>query len=392
MKKIIIVPILILLSFTLDAQNSVEAVLKSIEENNTTLKSLRHSAEAEKLENKTGIYLPAPEAEFGYLWGNRSANANRTDVSVSQHFDIPTITGMKRKLSDKQNVSVEWQYKAGRLDILLEAKQYCMDLIYFNLLKKELEIRLSHAEDIADAWQKRLNSGDANLLEYNKTRLNLVNAQGEISLVEVERTAVISQLERLNGGNKIDLSDSSFEPQLLPATFDEWFSLAEQKNPLLAYMKHEAEISRDVIEINKAKGLPHFSAGYLSEKVGTEHFQGVVAGISIPLWENKNRVAQAKMAALAAEARHADVYQQFYNYVKSRYERSVGLRTVADNYREVLDNINSAGLLKKALDAGEISVLDYLTELSVYYSTVNLWLEAERDYHKSVTELRAVEL
>ncbi len=392
MRKLFIILLFFNISILSNAQNDIERVLKTIEENNTALKALRHSAEAEKLENKTGIYLPAPEAEFGYLWGNRSANANRTDVSVSQHFDIPTVTGMKRKLADKQNVSVEWQYKAGRLDILLEAKQYCMDLIYFNSLKNELEIRLSHAEDIAEAWQKRLNSGDANLLEYNKTRLNLVNAQGEISLAEVERTAVVSQLVRLNGGNEIELNDSGFQPQLLPATFDEWFSQAEQKNPVLTYMRHEAEISRDVVEINRAKGLPHFSAGYLSEKVGTEHFQGVVAGISIPLWENKNRVAQAKMAALAAEARHADVYQQFYNYVKSLYERSAGLRTVADNYREVLDNINSAGLLKKALDSGEISVLDYLTELSVYYNTVNLWLEAERDYHKSVTELRAVEL
>jgi len=49
-------------------------------------------------------------------------------------------------------------------------------------------------------------------------------------------------------------------------------------------------------------------------------------------------------------------------------------------------------LLKKALDAGEISLLNYLTELGMYYNMANLTLEAERDYQKAVTELLAVEL
>ena len=64
----------------------------------------------------------------------------------------------------------------------------------------------------------------------------------------------------------------------------------------------------------------------------------------------------------------------------------------AETYRKSLSTTNSTELLKKALDAGEISLLNYMVELGLYYNMVNQILEAERDYHKALTELSAVEL
>ena len=56
---------------------------------------------------------------------------------------------MKSKVANEQNNLIEWQYKSDRMNILLEAKQYCIELIYYNALKQELDIRLKHAETIA---------------------------------------------------------------------------------------------------------------------------------------------------------------------------------------------------------------------------------------------------
>jgi outer membrane protein TolC len=144
--------------------------------------------------------------------------------------------------------------------------------------------------------------------------------------------------------------------------------------------------------MSKAKRLPTFSAGFVSEKIVGETFQGIKVGISVPLWENKNQVAHAKASVNAAEARRVDGIQKFYLEVKSQYSRAIGLNEIARNYRNLLNTSNSADLLLKALDAGEISLLNYLTEISLYYNTVNLALEAERDFQKSVAELLAVEL
>ena len=392
MKAIIISILIISSGISLHAQNDINSALTAIEENNTTLKALRETAESQKLENKTGIFLSNPEVGFGYLWGNPSAIGNRTDFSVTQTFDIPTITGMKSKTADSRNILIEWQYKADRMNILLEAKQYCIELVYYNSLKKEFELRLQHAETIAKGFEERLKAGDANRLEYNKVQLNLSTVKGEISRIDVERDAILEQLKSLNGGKDITFNIAQFAPIQLPLNFNDWYVSAEEKNPVLAYVKQEVEVEKKRVSLSKAMNLPTFSAGYMSEKVVGEQYQGISVGISIPLWENKNRVKQAKAAAIAAESREVDSKQRFYSGLQILYNRTLGLKTTAGNYRKAMESANSAELLKKALDAGEISLLEYMMEISLYYETINQALESERDYQKAFAELSAVEL
>ena len=392
MKKIIISALAILTSISLFAQNNIESVLSSIEENNTTLKSLREIVEAEKLENKTDIYLSNPEVGFNYLWGNPTEIGNRTDFSISQSFDIPTITGMRSRLANVKNDLAEWQYKSDRMNILMEAKQYCIELIYYNALMKELNLRLQHAETIESGFKERLDKGDASILEYNKANLNLSTTQGEISRIEVERKTLLSQLKRLNAGTDISLDDSQYNSIELPLNFDDWYIHAEQKNPVLAYVKKEVEVSKKQVQLSKAMGLPEFYAGYMSEKVVGERYQGISVGVSIPLWENKNRIKQARSAVKAAESRESDSKLQFYGQLKILYDRTSGMQATANTYRKSLQTANNTDLLKKALDAGEISLLEYIVEIGLYYDIVNQALEAERDFQKTYAELSAVEL
>ena len=82
-----------------------------IEKNNTTLSALRKNTEAEKVGNKTGIYLQNPEVEFHYLWGNPSVLGNRTDISIKQTFDFPTAYRYKSQISNARNDQVELEYQ-----------------------------------------------------------------------------------------------------------------------------------------------------------------------------------------------------------------------------------------------------------------------------------------
>lgn len=392
MKTIIITMLVLFAGVTLNAQNNINPVLSQIEENNTTLKALREQAEADKLQNKTGIFLDDPEVGFNYLWGNPSNVGNRTDFSVTQTFDIPTITGMKSRLANGRNNLVEWQYKADRMNILLEAKQYCIELVYYNSLLRELYLRLEHAQTIAKGYKDRMDRGDVSILEYNKVNLNLSTIEGEISRMEVERDALLAQLKRLNGGVDVAFNDADYGNRELPLNFNEWYVQAEDKNPVLAYVRNEIEVSQKQVSLSKAMNLPKFTAGYMSEKVVGQRYQGVSLGISIPLWSNKNQVKQAKAAVAAAQSRESDTKQQFYSQLQIQYSKAMGLKITADKYRRSLANVNNTILLKKALDAGEISLLDYMVEMGLYYDNVNQTLAAERDYQLAFAELAAVEL
>jgi outer membrane protein TolC len=390
MKKILLLITAILTGHFLWGQGSVPAVLSDIAQNNTTLQALRGTVEAQQLENQTGIYLPAPEVEVNYLWGSPAATGNRMDISVTQTFDIPTVTGMKARAARRQNTLLDLQYQSERLAILTEAKQYCNEIIYRNALLKELAVRLEHARTIAGSYRERIEKGDATVLEQNKALLNLATAQGEITRVEVERTVLLAALQRLNGGVAVLLDDDHYDEQPLPDDFDAWFAQVEQRHPALAYARQEMVLRKQEVVLQRALLLPSLSAGYMSEQVVGQQYRGVSLGVSVPLWANKNRVKQAKAAHSAAARQQTDARLQLYGQLQDAYRRAAGLKALADDYRQSLATLNSTALLKKALDAGEISLLDYMLELGLYYTTVNNALEAERDYRQAADELLMV--
>ncbi len=379
--------VLLFLPVSLFAQNNVDKVLSQIENNNTTLSALRKSADAQKVGNKTGIFLKNPEVEFNYLWGTPSAIGNRTDFSIKQSFDFPTAYGYKNQMSDIKNEQTELEYRKQQKTVLLQARNICIDLIYTNALKSEYGKRLNHAQNIAKSYKLKFDAGDANVLEYNKAQLNLLNLSNKIELIEIDRTALLSELTRLNGGIAIELADSEIQSQIIPADFEQWYTQAEQSNPILNWLKQEIEISNKQVSLNKALALPKFQAGYMSETVVGQQFRGVSVGLSIPLWENKNTVKYAKANTIALEAVAADNKVQLYNQLKTLHSKAISLQSNVTEYRSKLQSFNSSDLLKKALDKGEISLIDYIMELSIYYENVNKMLELDRDMNKAVAEL-----
>ena len=379
--------ILFLFPISLMSQNSVDLVLSQIEKNNTTLSALRKSADANKISNKTDIYLQNPEVEFNYLWGNPSVIGNREDMIIKQTFDFPTVYNYKSQISDLKNEQVELEFQKQRKLLLMQTRLICIDLVYLNVLKSELSKRLFHAQLIAKSYKSKYDVGECNILEYNKSQLNLLNAGNELESIDIERIALLSELTRLNGGLLIGFNDSTFQSTVLPVDFEKWYVSAEQNNPVLSWLKQEVEISQKQTKLNLAMSLPKFQTGYMSEKVLGQQFQGISLGFSIPLWENKNKVKFAKVNTIALESIASDNKLQFYNQLKTLHTKAIGLQKNVNNYRLNLVSFDNSELLKKALDKGEISLINYITELSLYYESVNKLLELEKEMNKTLAEL-----
>jgi len=190
----LIITFLLLLFVNLANAQTISEVLKQIERNNTVLAALKQSGEAEKISNKTGIYLENPEMEYHYLWGNNSGVGNRTDFSVTQSFDFPTTYRYKQKVSDEKNMQVDMQYQIESKKILLDAKNTCIELIFMNIYSLELEKRLQHARQISGAYQSKFDKGEANILDLNKAKLNLLNAEKELNIHEADKEHLQAEL------------------------------------------------------------------------------------------------------------------------------------------------------------------------------------------------------
>lgn len=367
-------------------------ILPEIEQNNKSLQALRQEVEAEKAANHVGLAPGNPEVEFSYLWGHGSEESSRMDLSVSQSLPLSKVLGYQARLAKQQDLRADLRLRAERTSVLLEAQKICIEIVYCNALLHEYGIRLQHAETLADAYQQKFDAGNANALEYNKVRLNHATAQGEYQRLATERNALLEQLSSLNGGKAIALTDSVFTPVLPPSDFEAWYADAESRSPMLQYVRQEVEVSKADVRLSKAEWLPDVNVGYMSEGLTGNYYNGITVGLSVPLWQNTHRVRQAKASAAAAQLRADEQKQLFLSTLRTRYAQVEGLQKTWQGYRDALALTNSADLLLQALQAGQISMLEYMMELSVYYEATAQAIAAQRDYYTALAELQAVNL
>lgn len=379
--------IIFLTCFSLNGQNSVENVLAGIEKNNTGLIALKKKVEADKIGNRTGIFLSNPEFGFNYLYGNPVENGNRTDISIKQSFDFPTAYSYKNRIADSRNIQADLEYQKQLKTLLYQARLLCAELLYSNALKKEYENRLTHVQSIATSYKIKFEKGETGILDYKKAQLSLLKVQQELENNNINRNSFLSELAALNGGISVNLDENINTSLIIPDDFESWYLQAQQNNPVLSWLKQEINISEMQKKLNSAMSLPKLSAGYMSEKVVGQKFQGITAGISIPLWENKNTVKYAKAIAIAVQGMETDTKLVFYNQIKTQHTKVKALQKNVTDYRASLESLDNSALLTKSLDMGEISLTEYFYEISLYYESISSLLLAEKELNKAFAGL-----
>lgn len=391
MKSKIFLTVLSLLSLSISAQDTYAPVLSQIEQNSTTLQALQKQMEAQKTAYRTGLTPRDPEVQFGYLWGSPSPIGDRKDVSIRQEFDFPTAYASRNRLASKQGEAAEWQYRQERMQLLLKAKQTCIRIVYSNALANLYEQQAVRARKMTEAYERMLQQGSTNQLELDKARLHRTTIESRLSAVHLEQNRLLGDLQAMNGGLPIVLSDTILIVSPLPTSFEEYLTETEQHSPLLRYMQQQSAVADDHISVARASSLPKWSVGYMGEFVTDNTFQGVTVGLSIPLWENKNRVRQARQAATAVSQQTDDIRLQYRTHLRSLYDQAVQLQQTVTQYDTTLSP-DGLTLLTRAFEKGEISLLNYLLEQDYWTTAYDRRLQALRDLTLVSAELNAWKL
>lgn len=373
--------------------NQLSQILDSVEANNATLIALRREAEARKLENHTGITLADPEVGLKRMWDGAEQTGNMMELTISQSVDLSTALGKRKAVARQKDRLVDEEYRSLRIDVLLEAKLVCIDLVYYNALAAELDRRLEYARQVVEAEKRRLESGDTDVLSYNNVLLSLSALEAESARVEMETSVLATRLACLNGGRQLSFDAEEYASELLPDNFEQWYEEAIANSPALAVVREEREARRSELSLSKTMHLPTISGSYINERHLTgERSQGFAVGVNLPLWANKNQVRSARAALSAAEARESDAQLQVRSYMMEGYERVKGLQYTASLYHRALDEANNSAMLARAMEEGLISVLEYLQGLELYYDYLDRSLSADRDYYRALAELEAWKL
>lgn len=372
-------------------QDIYTPVLDEIAANSLLLQVYGRECEAALADNATGLTPANPEVEFGYLWGNRETG-NRKDVSVSQEFDFPTVYGRRRSLARGKDTSARTLMKARRMEVMLEAKELLVELVYCNAMTAQAEQRRDNARSIKELYSRLVTTGQATQIDFNKAALNLTEADNEVSRLEVERQVLLDRLAALNGGKAVSFDHASYPAQTLPVDFEQWFAEAEKGNPALLYLKSQIEVGDREVALAKASGLPKISVGYQGEYVAGSNFSGVTLGVSIPLWENRGQVNRARSEKAVAEKELEDAREDYHLNLRSYFRQARALEEMEARYAAALDASSNDAWLDRSLELGQINLLQYLTEKQYMYGMREKLLATRRDRALALARLHSFSL
>jgi len=377
-------------SLQIPAQD-LSAFLRKVAANNPEIIAYGRLLEARRIEARTGNAPPGPEVSFGYMPGDASTAGVKKIWSVNQRFDFPSKYLLQKKINKNSIVLAEQEYELGKLLILLDAKVTVYDYLF---TKRYYDVLAKRCDDFArllDVWKKKLDEGEATVIEYNRIALELSSVNLEKNKTAAEVSALKKKLFYMSGGTGVIPAVIEY-PGVISAGPDE---LAEQKaavHPSFLIPRTEYLITAGELNLSKTGVLPGLSLGISSEIIPGERFTGPVAGLSIPLWANANRVKSASAMVTKAEAKMNAEVTRLKTDVLKEYGKMMALKSGMEELREIIRTNGGVENLNKALNAGEITVADYFSFLGAVYDAEERLIETEREYCKSAAILTDHEL
>lgn len=372
-------------------QSGVEKYLTEVEKSNLQLISARKLLEAKKIEAKTGLVPDNPIIEYGYFPGENSTMGIKKVYGISQSFEFPTIYATKKRIATSQIQTFEYEYQELRLGILLEAKRQYYIVVYNMKQEKNYKTRLDKAEKLYKLYHEKYINGATSKLELRKAEIQYLASKSDHRLILNELENNKTALQNYINNNIINLDEASYsEGELLPPdTFkrDMFFY-----RPELKALQKNIELSNYYSKLNKQSWLPSFELGYEAESEPDGTYSGIKAGIIIPLWKDKNNVKLANAQTEFSQSVYSSTLSHYVVEIEKGHAKAMEYKKILKEYNDLLTKTDEFSFLKKALDAGQISLIEYINELTLYYELIDTYLKMELEYYKIMAELYSFRL
>lgn len=383
MKKLVI--LIALLPVLCFAGEPFEDIIREICINNPALAAERAALVAEITERSAENKLEAMEVGFDHTWAAQSGGGTKMSVSVAQGFEWPGVYGARSKALRSSRSYAAKRYEALRRSVEMDARNCILQIIDANRRCRLLDMVVSNIDSINERLVRRYEMREATALDHRKASLSLVAARQACIEAEQARIDALNTLAALNGGNlPANVADLDEYPgvELL-----ELAAYLERGSADAEAARAEAEMS--LLDAKSAKmGLfPGFLVGYVFQREGGMSFNGFSLGLRLPKYsaraEENAAVLMAHAAELQAQAREAERNAE----ITSAYREAETTAKLIAQYDEAIGS-DYVELLGQSLAGGQITYLEYFTELNFYVEQrLNLYSHQLR-YNSLLTTLK----
>lgn len=360
---------------------SIDEILRSIEQNSPELKSQQQATHAAQMEVQTLNNLEDPSVEYSPFFAKGVEGVASSELVVKQGFDFPTLYAARKKQGKLQQEVLNRRNEMNRREVLLRAKTLCLDLIRLNQEQKLLEQRKKNAEELLALFNERLEKGDANILEVNKIKMERMNVQTEVAQNAAAHRNALQQLLAMNGNLPLEFACSSY-PVLTPVTsYSALYDEVMTTDATLLEADATARVADKELSVNRQNWLPKLEVAYRRNTSLGEKSNGFLVGGSIPLFSKRKRTQIARAQAISAQLQRDDVRLKTEANIQSQFNEIQQLNEAMQAYDIPLMH-QTLDLLKQAVTAGQLSIIDYYVEAEGVYRNLQAYMEIENQYQK----------
>ena len=365
----------------------VDEVLRSVAQHNKSLQARQQADKAEKTGIDAENGLEDPSVEYSSFFSKGVNGQAGSELVVTQGFDFPSVYGNRKRAGREEKAAVDHRAEAMRRDVLLEAKNLCLDLIRLNQEKDLLEQRMRNADELLELYEERLDAGDATIVELNKIKMERMSVQTEVLQNNAAHRTALQSLLALNGNMPLTFEEREYPAVALTNDYE------TLRNELLA---HDAELkaaeagmraAERTLGTQRQKWWPKLEIGYrrnTGEGGTKEH--GFLVGGSIPLFSNRRQVKMAEAQAVSARLEADEARLQAETALLSGFNELQQLRKAMSVYDLPLMT-QTLELMKESVKGGEMSVIDYFTEADQVYRNMQAHMELENQFQKTAAAL-----
>lgn len=372
------------------AQTPIEQILNSVAENNSRIKATQQEAVAAQTELSAENSLENPTFEFEYMWGEKQVpGGNKYAFAIMQGFDFPSLYVQRRKLINAQNALGASQVDYTRRNVLLEARELCIKIVYLNKQIAIVEERVEIANSLVILYRQRLEAGDANQLDVNKVIIEQLSQSSRLKMLYGELEVAKAALVACNGGimPHTDLAQLAQYPIMAqPASLDEAIKMWQESDAEIKMLQNQLQVAQSLSSVSKQGWIPRFEVGYKQAYEVGDMFYGLAVGVSLPLFKTSNEVKSANARALAASLQATETNVQVTAEATQLYKEVCALHDALIEYQQLIEQ-NNRNMLLKALECGQISLLEYMSDIAQINAAEENRLLLEYQYYSKLSQL-----
>ncbi|ABG57453.1 CusA/CzcA family heavy metal efflux RND transporter [Cytophaga hutchinsonii] len=376
---------------------SLEEAITLAKQNNAVIKVAEHTLEYHNKMKGTATEFGKTSATL--MYGQYNSFYNDNNITVSQTIPFPTVMHKQARYYGEAIKSAELNKHASENELVYQVRQVYYLIEYAKSLRTLYIKQDSVYTAFYTAAELRYKTGESNMLEKATAESQLYEVRLLKNQNENDILILQSKLKTLlNSAEEVTTTHAYQEDVTLLLSDD---SIAVANNPALAYMKQQVAVNAAAMQVEKNKLMPDITVGYFNQSLrgtvnyndgsitdGATRFQGISAGIAIPIWAKpqadriKATQAMTNIAKANSELyeknlqrQYTQAYQEYLKYQTSvEFYRSNALPTakiISDNAWKNYRSGNIGYLeLSQGLNRALSMQLNYLHTLSLYNQSI----------------------